>query len=54
MNMQFRVEMFNAFNHPWFGTPDVNPGDGTKFGTITSMAGDYSPRNIQLAAKFIF
>jgi hypothetical protein len=53
-NLQFRVEMFNAFNHPWFGTPDVNPGDGSKFGSITSMATDYSPRNIQLALKFIF
>ncbi len=51
---QFRVEMFNAFNHPWFGPPDANVNDGTKFGTITSMATDYSPRNIQLAVKFLF
>jgi carboxypeptidase family protein/TonB-dependent receptor-like protein len=53
-NAQFRVEMFNAFNHPWFGAPDANVNDGSKFGTITSMATDYSPRNIQLAVKFIF
>jgi Carboxypeptidase regulatory-like domain/TonB dependent receptor len=54
MNLQFRVEMFNAFNHPWFGAPDANVNDGSKFATITSMAGDYNPRNIQLALKFIF
>ena len=53
-NAQFRVEMFNALNHPWFGAPDVNPGDGFNFGRITGMATDYSPRNIQLAVKFIF
>jgi hypothetical protein len=53
MNLQFRVEMFNAFNHPWFGAPDANVNDGT-FGKITGMATDYNPRNIQLALKFIF
>jgi hypothetical protein len=53
-NAQFRVEMFNAFNHPWFGAPDANVNDGGKFGTITGMASDYSPRNIQLAVKFLF
>jgi len=53
-NLQFRVEMFNAFNHPWFGAPDANVNDGSKFGSITSMASDYSPRNIQLAVKFLF
>jgi hypothetical protein len=53
-DLQFRVEMFNAFNHPWFGAPDANVNDGSKFGTITSMATDYSPRNIQLAVKFLF
>jgi hypothetical protein len=53
-NLQFRVEMFNAFNHPWFGAPDANVNDGARFGTITGMASDYSPRNIQLAVKFLF
>jgi hypothetical protein len=52
-NLQFRVEMFNAFNHPQFGAPDANVNDGT-FGSINSMGSFYSPRNIQLALKFLF
>jgi hypothetical protein len=52
-NLQFRLEMFNAFNHPQFGAPDANVNDGT-FGQINSMGSFYSPRNIQLALKFNF
>ena len=52
-NLQFRVEMFNAFNHPQFGAPDANVNDGT-FGVINSMGTFYSPRNVQLALKFNF
>jgi hypothetical protein len=52
-NLQFRVEMFNAFNHPQFGAPDANVNDGT-FGVINSMGSFYNPRNVQLALKFNF
>jgi hypothetical protein len=52
-DLQYRVEMFNAFNHPWFGAPDTTVTDST-FGRITGMNSDYSPRNIQLAVKFLF
>jgi Carboxypeptidase regulatory-like domain/TonB dependent receptor len=52
-NLQFRVEMFNAFNHPQFGAPDANVNDGT-FGKISSMGSFYNPRNVQLALKFYF
>jgi hypothetical protein len=51
-NLQFRVEMFNAFNHQQWGAPDANPNDGANFGQITSIAN--SSRNIQLAVKFLF
>ena len=51
-NLQLRLETFNAFNHPYFAGPDGNIQDGGNFGKITGTAGD--PRDVQLAAKFIF
>ena len=33
MNLEFRIEARNAFNHPVFGTPDTSLDDGS-FGTI--------------------
>ena len=52
-NLQFRVEMFDAFNHPQFGAPDAGVNDGN-FGVVSSMGSFYTPRNIQLALKFNF
>jgi hypothetical protein len=48
--LQFRFEMFNAFNHPDFFEPDTNLGDST-FGTITSA---YPARSIQFGLKFYY
>jgi hypothetical protein len=48
--IQFRGELFNAFNHTRLGAPNttvISP----QFGKITSA---YSPRIIQLALKFVF
>jgi hypothetical protein len=50
-NIQFRVESFNALNHPQFNGPDTGVNDGT-FGEITSQAN--SPRTVQLALKLLF
>jgi Carboxypeptidase regulatory-like domain/TonB dependent receptor len=50
-NLQFRLEMFNAFNHPQLNGPDANVNNGT-FGKITGFAN--SARQIQLALKFNF
>jgi len=50
-NVQCRVEMFNAFNHPDLGNPDANVKDGT-FGVIQSFSG--TARRLQFAAKFTF
>jgi hypothetical protein len=49
---QFRWEMFNALNHPSYGSPDNNPGD-SNFGQITGI-GPVSPRVIQAALKITF
>jgi outer membrane receptor protein involved in Fe transport len=48
MKLQFRVELFNAFNHTHLGSP-VNTFVSPAFGQIVS-AGD--PRLIQFALKF--
>src|SRR5208283_5200917 len=49
--LEFRTELFNAFNHTQFFNPDGNITDGASFGQV-SRARD--PRLIQLAARFTF
>jgi hypothetical protein len=53
-NVQFRWEMFNAFNHPTFGGPDTYPNDGINFGQIFSTNGNYPARVMQAALKLSF
>jgi Carboxypeptidase regulatory-like domain/TonB-dependent Receptor Plug Domain len=49
--LQFRAEVFNAWNHPQFSNPVVTSNLPT-FGSITTAS--VSPRIIQLALKFSF
>ena len=51
LNLQYRVEMFNAFNTPQFGRPGPGFGYGS-FGVISSTA--VSPRQIQMALKLVW
>jgi hypothetical protein len=61
MNLEFRAELFNAFNHAQFNLPDgnitdtqtVSPDTGRLqgFGTITSAR---DPRIMQLSLKLLF
>jgi hypothetical protein len=49
--LEFRWDIFNAFNHTRFFNPDGNVTDGSDFGRVKG-AGD--PRLMQVALKFIF
>jgi hypothetical protein len=63
INMQFRAEFFNIFNHPMFNNPATNLSDAN-YGKIKatlanagSTQGDITsggPRIIQLALKLVF
>ncbi|HYN24225.1 MAG TPA: hypothetical protein VES69_04200, partial [Pyrinomonadaceae bacterium] len=50
MNLQFRAEFFNLFNHPNFNLPDNFLGSPS-FGQITSAR---EPRHIQFGLKLLF
>ena len=51
LNVQFRAEAFNAFNHVQFSNPDTTVTD-PGFGTITGQ--NNSPRQIQFGLKLLF
>ncbi|WP_255550840.1 hypothetical protein [Granulicella sp. dw_53] len=50
--LQFRWELFNAFNRTSFGQPDNNPSSGT-YGRITAV-GSVLPRVMQAGLKLTF
>lgn len=47
---QFRLEMFNALNHPDFGLPGTTMG-APGFGVVSSSRGS---RNIQVGLRLVF
>lgn len=51
VNLQFRGEFLNAFNHPMFNPPNATP-TSSAFGMVTSQRG--YPRRIQLMLKLLF
>jgi hypothetical protein len=55
--VEFRAELFNAFNHPQFDDPEVTPANDSLAGKITS-ASDFgftqTERVIQFGLKYSF
>jgi hypothetical protein len=49
--VSFRMEMYNALNHPQFAVPGTALGNAT-FGVITQTA--VAPRMIQFGVKYLF
>jgi outer membrane receptor protein involved in Fe transport len=52
VSAQFRLEMFNAFNTPIYGAPDVGV-NSSRFGRITPDQINF-PRQTQLGLRFVF
>jgi hypothetical protein len=58
MNLQFRAEFFNLFNHPHFFLPGSSASSmqdfasSSSFGVVNATLND--PRFIQLALKVLF
>jgi hypothetical protein len=51
VNLQLRMEAFNALNHPIFDAPNLSPTNAA-FGKITNQPN--LARNIQLGARLVF
>jgi hypothetical protein len=52
VDLQFRAELFNAFNRVVFGGPDGSPTDGSNFGVVNGL--NNSPRQGQLTLRLEF
>jgi len=50
-HLEYRLEMFNGFNHPQFAAPNTTLGS-SQFGQVLSQAN--RPRQIQMALKLYF
>ncbi len=52
--LQLRFETFNTFNHPVFSEPNITSATASNFGTITAVAANSLPRQVQLGARIVF
>jgi hypothetical protein len=51
--LMLRADLFNAFNHVWYGTP-VTDIAASNFGAITGTHALYTPRTVQIALRYTF
>jgi hypothetical protein len=51
--LMLRADLFNAFNHTWYGTP-VTDIAATNFGAITGSNNLYLPRVVQVSLRYTF
>ncbi|CAN5710720.1 hypothetical protein BH20ACI3_BH20ACI3_03580 [soil metagenome] len=51
--LMLRADLFNAFNHVWYGTP-VTDIQATNFGAITGTNALYTPRVVSIALRYTF
>jgi outer membrane receptor protein involved in Fe transport len=51
--LMLRADLFNAFNHPWYGVP-VTDIQATNFGSITGSNSLYTPRVVSIALRYTF
>jgi hypothetical protein len=56
IGMEFRVELFNLFNHTQFAPPNTNccTSNNANFGVVTSTAPGTNPRLVQFALRLFF
>ncbi|MDQ2711570.1 MAG: TonB-dependent receptor [Acidobacteriota bacterium] len=59
LQLSFRAEAFNIFNHPQYGLPNANFSNPASFGQITTEAnatgiGTGTPRNLEFALRLQF
>lgn len=52
--LRFDVQALNAFNHPLFPNPGLNPSQTSSFGIINASTQANYPRRLQMELKFIF
>jgi hypothetical protein len=52
-SLNFRADLFNAFNHVQFGFPNTLY-TSSGFGQITGTATQYAPRTIQFSLRYLF
>jgi hypothetical protein len=51
--IMLRFDLFNAFNHVWYGTPVADIA-ATNFGVVNATNALYTPRVVQIALRYTF